>query len=101
MWVRCWIGFEFEVMGRQGVTSKEYHKGDSQYPPNVGEYFTGNFTEVLNYNIRGRNKDLENHLNKMTYSSAVVKLFRKIFCLNKMIYSSAVVKLSRKIFCKI
>ena len=69
------------------------HRDDSQYHPDVREYSTGNagnFIELLNYRVRGENKDLEKHLEsysknesyqkqaRMSESTAVAKLLRKI-----------------------
>ena len=51
-------------LGRQSLALRE-HRDDSQYHPEVGEYSTesvGNFIELLNYRVRGRDKDLEKHL---------------------------------------
>ena len=51
-------------LGRQSLALRG-HRDDSQYHPEVGEYSTesvGNFIELLNYRVRGRDKDLEKHL---------------------------------------
>ena len=49
---------------RQGLALR-WHRHDSRYHPDVGEYSTGsvgNFIELLNYRVRGGDKDLEKHL---------------------------------------
>ena len=51
-------------LGRQSLALRG-HRDDSQYHPEVEEYSTesvGNFIELLNYRVRGRDKDLEKHL---------------------------------------
>ena len=51
-------------LGRQGLALRG-QRDDSQYHPDVGEYSTrsfGNFIELLNYRVRGGDKDLEKHL---------------------------------------
>ena len=51
-------------LGRQGLALRG-HRDDSQYHADVGEYSTGsvgNFIELLNYRVRGGDKDLEKHL---------------------------------------
>ena len=51
-------------LGRQDLALMG-HRDDSQYHPAVGEYSTGsvgNYIELLNYRVRGGDKDLEKHL---------------------------------------
>ena len=51
-------------LGRQGLALRG-QRDDSQYHRDVGEYSTrsfGNFIELLNYRVRGGDKDLEKHL---------------------------------------
>ena len=52
------------LLERQGLALRG-HSADSQYHPDVGEYSTGSvdsFIELLNYRVRGGDKDLEKHL---------------------------------------
>ena len=46
-------------LGRQGLALRG-HRDDLQYHPEVRG--VGNFIELLNYRVRGRDKDLEKHL---------------------------------------
>ena len=58
-------------LGRQGLALRG-HRDDSQYDPDVEEYSTGNvsnFIELLNYRVRGGDKDLEKHLKSYSYIS--------------------------------
>ena len=51
-------------LGRQGLSLRGI-KDDSPYHPDVGDHSTesvGNVIEVLNYRVRGGDKDLEKHL---------------------------------------
>ena len=51
-------------LGRQGLALRG-NRDDSQYHPDVWEYSTGsieNFIALLNYRIRGGDKDLDKHL---------------------------------------
>ena len=51
-------------LGRQGLALRG-HRDNSQYHPDGGEYSTGsvgNFIELLNYRVRGGDKDLVKHL---------------------------------------
>lgn len=52
------------VLGRCGLSYRG-HRDDSQYHPEVGDYSVqsvGNFIELLNYRVRGGDKDLEKHM---------------------------------------
>ena len=61
-------------LGRQGLALRR-HRDDSQYHADVGEYSTGsvgNFIELLNYRVRGGDKDLERHLESYSKNSSYI-----------------------------
>ena len=52
------------LLGKFGLPFRG-NRDVSQYHPNVGEYSSGvvgNFKECLDYRVRGRSSELENHL---------------------------------------
>ena len=52
------------TLGRLGLPFRD-HRDDSKHHPKVGEYSTGgagNFVEILQFRVRGRDKVLEQHL---------------------------------------
>ena len=59
---------------RQGLALSG-QRDDSQYHPDVAEYSTGsvnNFIELLNYRVRGGDKDLERHLESYSKNSSYI-----------------------------
>ena len=61
-------------LGRQGLALRG-HRDDSQYHPDVGEYSTGsvgNFIELLNYRVRGGDKDLGKHLESYSKNASYI-----------------------------
>ena len=61
-------------LGRQGLALRG-HRDDSQYHADVGEYSTGsvgNFIELLNYRVRGGDKDLGKHLESYSKNASYI-----------------------------
>ena len=61
-------------LGRQGLALKG-HRDDSQYHPDMREYSTGsvgNFIELLNYRVRGGDKDLGKHLESYSKNASYI-----------------------------
>ena len=59
---------------RQGLALSG-QRDDSQYHPDVAEYSTGsvnNFIELLNYRVRGGDKDLKRHLESYSKNSSYI-----------------------------
>ena len=59
---------------RQGLALRR-QRDNSQYHPDVAEYSTGsvnNFIELLNYRVRGGDKDLERHLESYSKNSSYI-----------------------------
>ena len=59
---------------RQGIALRE-HRDDSQYHKDVPEYSTGsvgNFIELLNFRVRGGDKDLAKHLESYSKNASYI-----------------------------
>ena len=69
-----WITDTIIFLGRLDLPLRG-HRDDSQYHPDVGEYSTasvGNFIELLNYRVRGGDKDLEKHLESYSKNASYI-----------------------------